>query len=200
LSRTFVLPDAITKLSEERPDIHVSVVEGPYNDLLHGLHHGDLDMLTGALREPSPTDDVVQECLFEAPLAVVARRTHPLAGEKEQISLTKLAAYSWAIPTKGTPTRTAFDLLFADAPLKPTTYIESSSWMLIRSLLLDSDRLTIISAHQIMHEEAFGQMIRLPVTLPATNRDIGVTIRKGWHPTAGQGRFLALLRDAAALV
>lgn len=199
LARTFVLPTAINTMSAERPEVQISIVDGPYDDLLHGLRHGELDMLIGALRYPAPTDDVVQEALFEAPLAVVSRSFHPLA-RQQKITVDELAAYPWAVPRAGAPTRAVFETLFENADQKPAKIIESSSLVLIRALLLDSDRLTLISAHQILHEEKLGVLKRLPVKVPGTRRDIGVTVRKGWRPTASQARFMDLLRDAAASI
>ena len=199
LARSFVLPAAINALYAERPEVHISVVDGPYDGLLHGLRHGELDMLIGALRDPAPADDVIQEVLFEAPLAVVSRSSHPLA-KKSRITTNDLAAYPWAVPRVGAPTRSAFEMLFENAKRRPTKFIESSSLLLIRALLLDSDRLTLISAHQILHEEKMGLLTRLPVKVPRTLRDIGLTLRRGWRPTASQSRFLDLLRDAAALI
>lgn len=80
LARTFIVPTAINALVKEEPEVRLSVVDGPYSDLLHGLRHGEIDVLIGALRDPVPIDDVVQEPLFHDPLAVVARGGHPLAG------------------------------------------------------------------------------------------------------------------------
>ncbi|MEJ2404943.1 MAG: LysR family transcriptional regulator, partial [Candidatus Thiodiazotropha sp.] len=73
LARHGILPAAINALARELPDVRVSVVASPYAELLHGLRHGELDLLIGALRDPVPVDDVVQETLFHDPLAIVAR-------------------------------------------------------------------------------------------------------------------------------
>lgn len=196
LARTFILPTAINALCAERPNVRVCAVDGPYDDLLHSLRHGELDLLIGALRDPVPIDDVVQEALFEAPLAVVARAGHPLAG-KRRITVEDLAAYPWVVPRQGAPTRAAFDSLMAPARRAPRNLIESSSLILIRGLLSGSDRLTLISAHQVRTEEEMGLLVQLPVGVPSLDRDIGITVRKGWRPTATQSRFMELLRDAA---
>ncbi|MGI9451167.1 MAG: LysR family transcriptional regulator [Geminicoccaceae bacterium] len=52
LARSYILPTAINELTRLRPDVQVSVIDGPYDDLLHGLRHGQLDVLIGALRNP----------------------------------------------------------------------------------------------------------------------------------------------------
>jgi len=199
LARTHILPTAINRMNAEKPLVKISVVDGPYDDLLHALRHGELDFMIGALRDPVPINDVVQESLLNAPLAVVARVGHPLT-KKTNITRKQLAACSWAVPRLGAPTRTAFEDMFAGAEDKPQNIIESSSLMLIRGLLLDSDRITLISSHQIFHEEKMGLLQQLPVQIPGTQRDIGVTVRDGWQPTATQKSFLEILRDVAAQV
>ncbi|MCC2113417.1 MAG: LysR family transcriptional regulator [Hyphomicrobiales bacterium] len=196
LSRTFLLPSAITALTGERPEVQVGVVDGPYDDLLHGLRHGEIDVLIGALRQPPPIEDVAQEPLFDDPLAIVARSGHPLAS-KTNISLEELAGYPWAVPRRGTPTRDHFERLFTDADLPvPVDLVETSSLILIRGLLLDSDRLTIISAHQIRHEQETGLLHPLDFDMSGTERTIGLTVRRDWRPTKTQERFLDLLRAA----
>ena len=199
LARSFVLPTAINALTAESPGVRVSVVDGPYDDLLHGVRHGELDMLIGALRDPAPADDVTQEALFEAPLAIFSRPGHPLATDSA-ITADKLAACAWVVPREGTPTRAAFDALFEETGARPSNIVESSSLVLIRGLLTGSDRLTAIYAHQVLFEERMGILIRLPVAVPRTQRAIAITLRRGWRPTASQDRFLNLLRLAATEV
>jgi DNA-binding transcriptional LysR family regulator len=197
LARSSILPNAINALARVRPEVQVGVVDGPYDDLLHGLRHGKLDLIIGALRIPVPIEDVVQETLFCDRLAVVARNGHPLSGRRA-LSVSDLASYPWVIPKRGPPTREHFDALLRNAGLDtPKGLIESSSLVLIRGLLLGSDRLTLVSAHQIQHEEQMGTLLRLPIDLAHTSRPIGTTVRRDWCPTATQRLFLDLLREAS---
>ena len=196
LARTAILPRAINELLKVRPNVDVSVIDGPYDDLLHGLRHGEMDLLIGALRHPLPIADVAQEILFADPLAIVARNGHPLA-KMPDLEISDLSKYPWAVPRADTPTRDFFEKLFADSHLKkPRHVIETSSLILIRGLLLGSDRLTIMSAHQMRHEEEQGLLQRLNFDVGATSRNIGITLRKDWQPTTTQNLFLGLLRDA----
>jgi len=198
LPRTYVLPQAVNALGRQRPEVQVKIVDGPYGDLLDGLRHGRLDMLIGALRDPAPVDDVVQTPLFLDSLAIIARSGHPLT-TKKRLAMGDLSAHPWVAPRSGTPTRQHFDALFENAGLRvPTQLVEASSMVLVRELLLGSDRLTILSAHQIQYEEQQGSLCRLAFDLAHTSRPIGTTVRRDWQPTATQALFMELLSDAAA--
>lgn len=200
LARTFLLPTAITALLRERPEARVEVVDGPYEDLLHGLRQGDLDLLVGALRNPVPIDDVVQQCLFDDSLVVVARAGHPLS-QKAHINIADIVGCGWVVPRRGTPTRAHFEQLFADAGLSlPSSLVETGAINLIRGLLTASDRLTLISQHQIHHEMQWGVLAPLPLKLPHTARPIGLTIRRDWRPTAAQARLIALLQEVGRMI
>ncbi|WP_290701102.1 LysR family transcriptional regulator [Amphritea sp.] len=196
LARTSLLPKTIISFSEKYPDFRLKVNDGPYDDLLYHLRHGDIDILLGALRFPAPADDVLQEELFSSPVAIVARPDHPLmttAGGK--IDLNTLQQYPWVVPHKGTPTRIIFESLFSEANMEvPSRLVESGSQILIRSLLMGSDRLTIISEHQIQHELSSGVIKPVPYDVVQAYRPIGVTVRKSWRPTNTQLSFIEGLR------
>jgi len=196
LARTHILPTAINALSRDYPAVQVSVIDGPYDDLLHGLRHGEIDILIGALRDPIPIDDIEQQALFEDSLSIVARTGHPLAA-KGPVCFEEMATYPWVIPRQGTPTRAMFEKLFADAEhTARQSPVETSSITLIRGLLLGSDRIALMSTHQAYYESKLGLLAPLAGNLEATERPIGITLRCNWRPTGAQEALLDALRDA----
>jgi DNA-binding transcriptional LysR family regulator len=138
---------------------------------------------------------VEQEPLFDDPLAIVARSGHPLTAKK-QITVDDLAAYPWVVPQKEIPTRDHFETLMQGRSTAGGL-VESSSIVLIISLLLESNRLTLISRQQIRREQAQGLVTTLPYDMSSTRRTIGLTTRRHWRPTKTQVRFLELLRKSA---
>ena len=44
---------AVTRLLREFPQARVSIVDGPYEELLHALLHARTDVIVGALRRPT---------------------------------------------------------------------------------------------------------------------------------------------------
>ncbi|MGB0747504.1 MAG: LysR substrate-binding domain-containing protein [Magnetospiraceae bacterium] len=138
---------------------------------------------------------LIHEVLFDDALAVVGRSGHPLS-DLESVRLGDLAAYSWVVPRRSTPTREAFEQMFR-ARKKPASIVESSSLILIRGLLLASDQLTLISSRLVQFEISHGFLSELPVSVSVPTRSIGLTWRDGWRPTAAQAHFMACLREAA---
>lgn len=197
LARTTLLPKTILGFNEQYPDVSIKVIEGPYADLLHHLRQGDIDILIGALRDPLPADDVSQEALWSPPLAIIGRNDHPLAQVKN-ISPKQLAQFSWVVPPRGTPTRTGFELIFDTHHLPiPTRIVESSSQILIRELLIESDRLTLLSSHQVEREITHGLLKVIPYSFIHTNRNIGFCCRNSWLATATQNHFLTILKQVS---
>lgn len=78
LSRSGWLPRAVLALRHWRPLFPFQALDGRYNELLLGLRRSEIDMMLGALRLPSPVNDIHQGRLFDYEVVVVARRGHPL--------------------------------------------------------------------------------------------------------------------------
>jgi DNA-binding transcriptional LysR family regulator len=191
LARSSVLPKAIIEFSKKFPDVKLSITDGSYNDLLYHLRHGNIDLLIGALRLPAPSEDINQEELFSSSVKIIARPEHPLCKQKN-VTAEQLAEYSWVVPQPGTPTRNIFESLFTTLPAQLT---ETGSQALILSLLRDSDRLSIISEHQVQHELKTKTLSTIPYNQNSTFRPIGITTRKSWQPTKTQQLFIDLLRN-----
>ena len=197
LSRSFLLPRAIGLFRQHRPTLPIRALDGPYDDMMTGLRRGEVDFLIGALRDPAPLGDIVQEFLFDDILVMVAAPTHPLHATQGLI-LANLAAYPFVVSTEGTPTRAAFDRLFAEARLRPVSLVETGSMILMRELLRRSDDIGCISRLQVQAEVASGALSVLPLVLPQTVRPIGLTRRADWMPTLAQQEFIKTLKASLA--
>lgn len=198
LSRAYLVPKAIAQLTDEYPDLLVSTIDGPYDELLASLRCGDLDLIVGALRNPAPVDDVREEKLFIDSLAVVTRAGHPLTKHSE-LTLNDIASADWVVPRHGTPTREHFETLFREAGIQvPTHIVETSSLVTARSLLTESDKLALISRSQVSFDVDSGTLCALPIQLHGTERPIGITVRADAFLTPGVELFIERLRSIAA--
>ncbi|MEI8633641.1 LysR substrate-binding domain-containing protein [Vibrio sp. PP-XX7] len=118
-----------------------------------------------------------------------------LTSPKTDLDIQTLTQGDWVVPRQGAPTRTIFDHLFLDAGLSPPeNIVESNSHILIRSLLWGSDRMALISEHQVQHELESGLLSIVPFAVKHAYRPIGITTRKDWQPTDRQKLFLDILR------
>jgi DNA-binding transcriptional LysR family regulator len=200
LARSVLVARAVLEFASIRPEHGISILDGPYDSLLSALRHGTADVLVGALRDPVPYDDVVQEHLFDDPLAIVVGAQHELARGGAP-TLAALARFPWIAPRRDSPLRRHFDALIGrlDAP-RAVAPIECNSLIAARSLLLASERVMLLSEHQIHHELESGQLIALPHPFGAVTRSIGLTVRRDWRPTEVQAQLVdGLRRHARAL-
>lgn len=198
LARSHLLPRAIARFFKASPAVLVEIEEGPHGELIERLRDGRLDFLIGALREPSPGPDVVQQALFDDRLVVVARAGHPLTREGAP-GPKRLAAFPWVIARHGTPLRAVWTGLFEEAgvPL-PAAPIACGAVTTIRALLGESDFLTLLSPQQVGPELGAGLLAVIGGPIESTRRPIGLTFRADWRPTEAQAQFLALLRTLGA--
>ena len=200
LSRAVVLPEAIARFRALRPTTRVTILDGPYDEMLAGLRRGQIDFILGALRDPQPIADVVQEALFLDHLTIVARPGHPLAAA-DSVPTEVLLHQSWAVPGPGTPAREQFESLFRGRGLPlPDSLVDCGSVLLMRELLGRSDLLGCISGQQAAAELRNGLLvvIRTPIDWPG--RRIGLTCRADWVPTGAQRLLLDAVRGAAGRI
>jgi len=198
LARSEFLPTAVTRLLDKYPDARVSILDGPYIEQLHALRYGQIDWLFGALRDPPPTTDVVQDALFEQPLSVVVRPGHPLL-DAPPPPIEALAELEWIAPRALAPARKFFDDFFEQGGKRtPTRIIECSSLITTRGLLLQSDRAALLSPLQVREDVKAGELAVLIEAIPNSSRSIGITARENWEPTMVQRAFGQIVRDLAA--
>lgn len=186
--RSSILGQAINRTLCLAPDLQFEVQEGVYGTMLSALRKGEIDLLIGALRNPAPAQDVIEKGLFTDPYAIVMRQSHPLATQKA--TLTALARFGWVVQKEGTPVRAALTSIFEGSALTPRVEVETSSMSLTRSILLESDRLAILSRRQIVIEEKAGLLMPLAFPIISTGRQIGLTTRKDWKPSASHMIFM----------
>lgn len=176
LGRTRVLPEAIVRLTARHPGVQVVTNESPFDLLATELRAGDVDFIFGALRGRSYASDLSGEALLSEDMVVLARQDHPLRGQT--LDARALDGARWVLPRAGSPARQLLDDAFAAQHLPPPRpAVESADLAIIRGLLLHSDMLAIVSAHQLEYEINSGALCILSLPLVHTTRAIGLTCR-----------------------
>ena len=160
--------------------------------------------MIGALRDPPPVDDIVQERIFDDTLVLLAAGDDPFVG-RSNVPLEDLRQRPWLVPRLGAPARAQFDALFANQGLQPPeSLIETGSVILMREMVGQGGHLACISRAQAASELARNLVNEIAFPGPQTPRPIGLTSRLGWSPTPTQKALIDAVRacgvpDAAML-
>lgn len=192
MSGSFAIAAAVNALVTRHPGCQIKIVEGTYMRLLSCLRAGEIDMTIGAIRRPDWASDVVELPLYKDGFCVVVRHGHPLA-RLERVGRKELSAYEWVMPPPAAPRRAAIDALFAGWPTPITAPVETSSILVIRALIVGSDRISVLTRHELEFDERARLFAVLPVSLGAPTAK-GITLRADWLPTTLHGEFIELLR------
>lgn len=196
-TRTYITPNAINRLLKEHPSLGVVTFEGNYQDMESSLRSGDIDLIIGAVRPTERSKDIQTETLFEDKLSIIARKQHPLIN-KTKVTLSDLNEYGWILPELHTPSGKLFIETMNEHKCElPKQAIHTSSLSMIRGLLVSSDRVALLSKHQIYYDEYSDLLDVLPVTMDDTYRSIGITMRKYTKPSPAAQLFLDNLRQVA---
>ena len=140
-----------------------------------------------------PPAAVVDEARLMADLGL--GRT-PIREALQRLALENLVVI---LPRRGTPTRELFERAVSLRGLKvPPHVVETSSLVTLRGLLLESDRITILSRHQVLIEEQCGLLAVLNFELHGTARPIGITIRRRGSMSPAAALLAQEIRCAAA--
>jgi LysR family transcriptional regulator of gallate degradation len=197
-----LVPQALARLFAARPGVTVTVADGTYEGLLQQLRHGELDFVVGPLRGTDAPADVVEHLLFVDRLVPVVRAGHPLLaqwrGGRSRRALRDLLRWPWIGPLPGTPARSAFERAFSDAGLAvPRVDLQANSPPVVRSVLMGSDHVAMVSMLQIRAEVASVLLAVVPVAVSGTERSIGAMLRRDAQLSAAVDAALADLRAVA---
>jgi DNA-binding transcriptional LysR family regulator len=166
--------------------------------MLAGLRCGDIDVIVGSVRHPPSVKDVYEEILYLEPVSLLARAGHPLM-KKSDISISDLASFGWVVPRKGVPTRDYFESLFHKRDISPPAdFVETDSLIATRALLVENDRLTIISPNRAYFELRIGLLDIVPFDVSELSFQFGYTVRAQDSPPPGISEFLAALKKVGS--
>lgn len=115
------LPDALARLRQRVPHVHVSLTEDTVPNLWRNIEAGELDAIVSRLPALSEKqrlpEGVAHRTVGQETLVLVCSRTHPVAPRRKP-ALALLREYEWVLPPEGSYTRLSVDQLFLRAGLK----------------------------------------------------------------------------------
>lgn len=192
-----LLPRALMALSRSHPHLKVSVLYGLNENLMPWVRNGEIDFALSSVPGRPSDPELAHDKLFEESGAVVARAGHPLA-RRRSVPLADLLAQRWILSRRRELERLAFDDLFRTHDLvPPEATIETTSTVLMKSVVLHGDFLTFIPRELIYWEEKAGQLVALPVAAGPWVRLVGITRRRRGSLSPAARAALDALKAAA---
>jgi LysR family transcriptional regulator of gallate degradation len=193
-----IVPDAITRLKRETPNIAVHIHERPDDELLADLRSGEIDVMispTGLLTDPP---DVEREVLLRDTFVVILRRRHKLARRKSLL-LAELRAEQWAMPNAHTTMWRQIEALFAaENEPWPMHCVTTNSTTALKSLVMRSDTVSVSSSRLVRLESGAGYLACVPLRKPHFAREICLRHWRKSNPTPLVQRFIAAVRAVTA--
>ena len=198
MARAVFLPELLQQFATAHPAASLQVVEAPYGELLDALRQGDIDVfIGGALRDPAPANDIVQEVLFDDEAVIVGNAKHPLR-RKKQPSLADLLHFPWIIPSQDVPMRASWDRMFRSQGTEPPEVrIVCGSMLIARGLMFRGEWLTLMSRDQFLFERTAGALAEIGAPGQILRRSIVLTRRRDWRPTSLQAHLIDMAHRLA---
>jgi DNA-binding transcriptional LysR family regulator len=195
---TRLLPKALTRLKTEAPGITVSVLYGLNEALVPMVLHGEVDFALSSIPHVRGERDLTRVVLHEDSAVVVARNGHPLLTQKRPLAPQHLLDQEWILARRDELERRALDNLFIGAGLVPVeATIETTSAILMKTLVMQSDFLTFLPRDLIFWEERSGQLKPLALLAPWWQRLVGITMRARAAVTPAAQAVINTLQGAA---
>lgn len=161
------LPVAVQRLTEDNPDIFVSVAEERQPELLDRLRRRDIELAILRLALIEPDENMRVDRLFDEKLCVIAAAGHPLA-RRRQLTWPQLLRERWVMP--------AADSFFYERVLRvlarnhlpmPRQVIEASSINIQFGMVLHAGMLSFGMRSQTEFAPGLQSLVRLSFDLAA---------------------------------
>lgn len=192
-----LLPQAIARLTRTHPDLRITVLYGLNEALMPWVKQGEVDFALSSVPMQATDPELAHDRLFTESGVLVARLHHPLA-KKRNLQVADLAPYRWVLPRRRELERRALDDLFIAHRLEPPeATVETTSTVLMKSMLMQSDFLTFLPRELIYWEVQAGQLVPLNLGGASWPRAVGVTRRARGSLSVASKVLIEALKDAA---
>jgi DNA-binding transcriptional LysR family regulator len=192
-----LLPQAMSIIAREHPDLRVRLAVESSDVLLEELTQSRLEIMIGRLFESHDKKNLSYERLADEPVCAVARPGHPMLSNPA-LTLRQLEQAAWIVPPMGSVLRHRFELMFKEAGLDiPPRLIETSSILFVTKMLQQSDFVSIVPTEVARYYASYGMVAILPIQLSCTMDAFGIILRKDWLLSPAAKVVLRALKTAA---
>src|SRR5690606_20721926 len=192
---TRLLPETLAIFSRRHPEVRVTVLYGLNETLMPMVKRGEIEFALSSIPRTASDPDLGHRILHSDEAAVIAPPDHPLAGRRT-VTPSELLGQRWVLARRRELERRALDELFLDAGLKPVeAEIETTSAVLLKTLVLQGEFLSFLPREMIHWEEQAGLLAVLPVNAPRWERMVGITSRRRGTLTSAAKALVAALAE-----
>jgi len=192
-----LLPQALLQLAGTHPQLRVTVLYGLNESLMPWVKQGEVDFALSSVPGRAMDPALEHDALFTETGVVVARAGHPLARQRA-IEPALLREQTWILPRRRELERLAFDDFFTRHGLEPPeAQTETTSTVLMKAVVMQSDALTFIPRELIWWEVQARQLVPLHVQGTDWTRIVGITRRRRGSVSPAALRLVEALRDVA---
>lgn len=195
-----LLPPALARITDQHPDLRVSLLVESSDVLLERLEQNRIDFLVGRLFERHDKRHLHYQALAEEEVCAIARPGHPLLSVQAP-GLAELAVARWIVPPEGSVLRHRFELMFRSAGLQPPRQVvATAALMFLTKMLHESDYLAVVPVDVARHYAQFGMVGIVPVELSCRMDSFGIITRTDWLLSPGARTVLEAMQATAAEV
>jgi DNA-binding transcriptional LysR family regulator len=156
-----VLPIVTPPLVSGTSRLVINYITGNHPELLNQVRLGDLDFAITDIIDDMAGEDLVQEPLFIGRSAIFVRRRHPLLALRK-ITIDDINRYAWVtMPSSGVLEERLRKLGSGLGKPFGKGVIRSDSSLLVRSILMDSDMVGLVTLDAVFQEKTRGILVEI---------------------------------------
>lgn len=187
-------PSILDKLLSEGSHLEVRIVEGFVEGLCSELRSGSLDVVLSLFPNNFESSDLVFTDLCSLDSVLAANAHHKLAGLKD-VSMDQIANCNWVIADQQSSAHAFHEFLGSTLIPSYVHHIRVNSADIMKSLVKDSDYLTILPKAMIEHELRTGELVVIDAPVkPLVSKGAMVTRKSGFH-SAGLMDFMRIIKE-----
>ena len=195
LITTELLPPILVRLSQERPKLQVRIV-AQNKSLFTDLLEGRFSLVVAMLYNEMPKQGLTKQWLFDDRLTLAMRPDHPLA-KRRKVKAADLADQKWVFADANTWSQHRLQLYFEQNGLPiPRARIESRDPAIVKSIVMISDHIAMISRLGVEREIAAGLIKCIDIDSPLMLRPIGIVRRENELASPAVKSLIRIIEDA----
>ncbi|MEE1346735.1 MAG: LysR family transcriptional regulator [Bacteroidales bacterium] len=191
-----ILRETMLDFTSRHPNIHLNARFKTMEELMGMLQRQEVDFAL-SYKPHELFDNVESHVLFDNKLCVFLSESHPLAAELSgcQISLTRMQALKYAMPTRGMQARNLFEMLIDDKGYAFDIRLEINEVNTITDIVRNSHFATVLSRAAVTAQSG---LVCVPIDVSGNNIEGCFHILRGKYVKKSVKEFIRILSSKNA--